>query len=59
LGHLEAHIRFWPISDIGERLQSTRCSRSVFYKADVQRIELPGDRGNQRESREQPGSLDY
>jgi len=36
---------------------STHSSRSVFFKADVQRIMLTGDRGEQRESREQPGTF--
>lgn len=38
---------------------STRCSRSVPYKADGQQIELPGHHGHQREKQEQPGTFDY
>ena len=41
------------------RPQSTRCSLPVLYKADVQRTESPGDRGQQRETRGQSGTLDY
>jgi len=37
--------------------RSTYCSRSVLHKADGLRIQLRGDRGYQRENREQPGLL--
>jgi len=39
--------------------QSTHSSRSLFSAADVQRTILMSVCGEQRESRERPGTLDY
>ena len=36
---------------------STHSGRLIFYKADSQRMSLIGDRGEQRECRELPGTI--
>ena len=46
----------WPVSDCR---RSTLSRRLSLAEADVRRIRLPGERGEQRESVEQPGTTHY
>ena len=48
-------IWLWPIATPpDQRARTTRCSRSVLYKADGQRIELPSDVGQQCQNKNSP-----
>jgi hypothetical protein len=48
------------VADSGRSIAlSTLSSPSVFYKAAVQQIKLPGDRGEQRENRVRPETFGH